>query len=705
MKLRGYKRAFKVDLMSCFIGLILFTIAIVIYSYKVNSQNTLALSNALLNTTISHAVNETTHYLKIATDSTSLSTALLADELDVINDENLEHHVIKVLKETPFLFMYYIGDEQGNFILAYRNKFGSISTKLINNSAEKPTTLWKYRDANDNILETKIEAHAEFDPREREWYQGTKDALKTYWTEVYNFHNAAPDNIYQKENDSKQLYGITIASPIIDIRNQFKGVVGADISLNSLSDFFMSLEIGKNGKALVVNNARKVILFSDMTIDKLINEQQQGLTINDLKEDWVREGTQEFFRKHDKEIFYTFNDKKYFVKVHDFLETTGQDWFLIILSPEDDFLGETKQARAMSLWITSAMLFLSIIFCIWLSRSLSRPIESIIKTMKQVNNLDFTDLKPLSSPIQEFQQISDATTSMTQGLKAFLKYVPPMLVQQFITEGEKAVAEHDELNLSFFFSDIEGFTSISEEVGPKELMTDLSTYFDHMTKIIVLENQGTIDKYIGDSVMAFWGAPNYIAEHSKLACHAALGCRDAIDLLNQERLANGKKVFNTRIGIHTGLAIVGNLGSNDRMNYTVIGDNVNLASRIEGLNKIYHTNVMVSQITYRQVYQYFVFRPLDFIIVKGKNEGIKLYELIGEKGQVDKQTLAMVATAHEAFDYYLAGNFSEALKNYHKILSDNANDQPAKVMIARCEKYSKLPLDENWTGATRMFEK
>ena len=705
MKIKDYKRAFKVDLMTCFVGLIMFTVAIVVYSYKVNSENTLALSNSLLNTTINHAVSETLHHLKIAEDSTFLGTTLLANKLDIVNDKHLEHHVIKILKQTPFLFMYYIADEQGNFILGYRNKFDSISTKLINNSKDKPTVLWKYRNADSQIIDTKLELYKDFDPRQRAWYQGSKDALDVYWTDVYKFHNTEADNFYQKESNGQKLYGITIASPIIDTKKQFKGVVGADISLNRLSNFFASLKVGKNGKALVINSRRKIILFSELNIDKLINDGQKELTIDDIQQDWLKEGAQEFFKKNEKEIVYSFKGEKYFVKVHDFSEATGKDWFLLIISPENDFLGETRQARFMSLLVTSIMLLLSFLFSIWLSRSLSKPIENITDTMKKVKDLDFEHLMPLSSPIREFQQMSDATTSMTQGLKAFLKYVPPSLVHKLIEEGEDAVTDYHELNLSFFFSDIEGFTSISEEVGPKELMTDLSDYFNHITKVIVLENHGTIDKYIGDSVMAFWGAPKYIAEHSKLACYSALGCRKAIDKLNEQRLADGKKAFNTRIGIHTGLAIVGNIGSNDRFNYTVIGDNVNLASRIEGLNKIYHTNIIVSQMTYRQVYQYFIFRPLDFIVVKGKNEGIKIYELMGEKGEVSEDILTLAAKASEAFEYYLAGNIEHALRCYYKILSSNPEDQPAKVMIAKCEKFIESPPDENWTGATRLFEK
>jgi adenylate cyclase len=704
MKLNAYKRAFKFDLMTCFIGLILLTIGIVIYSYKINANNTLVLSNLLLNTAINHGVSETIHHLKTAEDSTSLGSTLLANKGDLVPNPQLEQHVIKTLKQTPFLFRYYIADEQGNFIRGYRNKLGSISTELIYQSVDNPKTKWHYRDQNGDIISKKTKNNSNFDPRKRAWYQGAKHSLTKYWTEVHQFNNNQSDSVYQHESERQQLYGISLAHPIIDLNNQFKGVIGVDISLNQLAEFFSSLKIGANGKALVVNSARKIILFSDLTMKQLLSG--KALTINDIEQDWVREGAQEFFKQLNFDITYQFKNKNYLVKIFDFSARIGKDWFLIVIIPEDDFLGESKQARSTSLLITSLMLLLSILFSFWLSRNLSRPIENITKTLRQVKNLNFTNLTPLSTPIKEFQQMSDATTAMTHGLKAFLKCVPPALVQQFIEQGEATViAEHQELNLSFFFSDIEGFTSIAEEVGPKELMTDLSSYFDQMSQVIVLQNQGTIDKYIGDSVMAFWGAPHYIAEHAKHACYAALGCKQAIDQLNQQRLAAEKKAFNTRIGLHTGLAIVGHLGSNDRINYTVIGDNVNLASRIEGLNKIYQTDIIVSQTIYRQVYPYFIFRPLDFIIVKGKNEGIKIYELITEKTAVDELILALVTQANKAFDAYLQGQFQQASKTYQQILVDYPDDAPAKIMLSKCEYFIQSPPDKNWTGATRIFEK
>jgi adenylate cyclase len=705
MKFKLYKRAFKIDLLTCFIGLIFFTIIIVVYSYKINAKNTLVLAKELVNTTLNHAVSETTQYLTIAKYTPNVSSVLLTENLDILHDRYLEQRIIDILNNSPFLFMYYLGDEKGNFMLGYRNKYHTISTKLINSQVNKPFSVNRYRDGNGKVYkETKL-PNIDYDPRKRPWYIGAKANLAVYWTEIYPFFNKEIDNLYAQLKKNQPVYGLSISTPIFNGQKKFIGVVGVDISLTNLAHFLQTLKIGKHGKALIVNNARELILFPADNQPLLTFPAQQGLRVEDIKTNWIKEGVQNFFKRYEKDFFYTYEGQDYFIKTHDFSKETGKDWYLIIIVPIDDFLGEMKQARFISFSITSLMLIVSVLFSIGLSRSLSRPIEIMTNTMKQVNELNFSNLVHLTSPIKEFQQMSNALTSMAQGLQAFLKYVPPEVVAELIKKGQNVTLGGQEMNLTLFFSDIEGFTQIAEDSAPMELMTDLSHYFDQMVKVIVLDHQGTIDKYIGDSVMAFWGAPHYTTDHAKLACQAALECQKEIAKMNAQRITEGKAIFYTRIGIHTGMTIVGNIGSSDRFNYTVIGDSVNLASRLEGLNKFYHSTIIVGHATYRQVYQFFIFRPLDFIIVKGKNEGIKVYQLLAEKTQCDDKTLHLAEQATLAFKYYLNKDFESALKIYLQILARHTNDQPALVMIEKCQKLIDMPPDENWTGATRIFEK
>jgi len=207
----------------------------------------------------------------------------------------------------------------------------------------------------------------------------------------------------------------------------------------------------------------------------------------------------------------------------------------------------------------------------------------------------------------------------------FGKYVSPEVVAQMMDNPPELGGVDRELTV--FFSDIRGFTSLSETLTPQELVKHLNEYLSVMTDVI-LETGGTLDKYVGDEIMCFWGAPLEVKDHAWSACHCALLQKTKLAELNahwppEKRLAIG-------IGLNTGIMTVGNMGSAGRMNYTLMGDNVNLGARLEGTNKIYGTMIIVSEYTYAMVKDRFIFRELDTIRVKGKNKPVVIYELIDE---------------------------------------------------------------------------
>ncbi len=210
----------------------------------------------------------------------------------------------------------------------------------------------------------------------------------------------------------------------------------------------------------------------------------------------------------------------------------------------------------------------------------------------------------------------------------FGHYVSPAIVNELISDTDKLRLGGERRELTVLFSDIAGFTSISEELPPEELVDLLNEYLDAMTSIII-KNIGTLDKYEGDAIMAFWGAPIPLRDHAYYACLSAIEMQQALNQLGKGSEKNKKKInLQTRIGINTGEMIVGNMGGKERFDYTVIGDNVNLAARLEVTNKNYGTNIIISHNTYQHVKDYVIVRELDTIVVKGKTEGTTIYELI-----------------------------------------------------------------------------
>lgn len=280
---------------------------------------------------------------------------------------------------------------------------------------------------------------------------------------------------------------------------------------------------------------------------------------------------------------------------------------------------------------------------------------------------------------------------------AFSRYLSPVLLRR-ITNDPKALGLGGvKRELTFFFSDIENFTGISEQLTPAGVVRLLNLYLGKLTQVI-LKHEGTLDKYIGDAVMAFWNAPLQNSQHALLACQTALQCQQKVHQLN--RAARFKTSLRIRIGIHTGPAIVGNLGLSTRFNYTAVGDAVNLASRIEGVNKVYGTQILISGETYRQVKSVLLARPLDRVIVKGRQKFTEIFELIAVRKSASTAQLKLAQRSQEAFEAYLRRDFKSAAKLYRQI-----KDPASKVMLKKIASFRATPPPRKWQGATVLKSK
>jgi len=214
--------------------------------------------------------------------------------------------------------------------------------------------------------------------------------------------------------------------------------------------------------------------------------------------------------------------------------------------------------------------------------------------------------------------------------QTFSKFVSASVVDELLKDPSKVKLGGEKKILTVLFSDIRGFTSISEQLTPEELVEHLNIYLQAMTDIVI-DTEGTLDKYIGDAIMAFWGAPIELENHALKSCQAALRMMDKMAEINNVWEHEKKPVLDIGIGINTGDMVVGCMGSSSRMDYTLMGDNVNLGSRLEGTNKVYRTNIIISDFTYQYVKDHVIVRELDLIRVKGKALPVKIYELIGLK--------------------------------------------------------------------------
>jgi adenylate cyclase len=287
-------------------------------------------------------------------------------------------------------------------------------------------------------------------------------------------------------------------------------------------------------------------------------------------------------------------------------------------------------------------------------------------------------------------------------MDAFSKYVSPVLVKEIMKEPEQLKLGGDKKELTILFSDIRGFTSLSEKMKPEELVHLLNEYLSDMTKII-MEQRGLVDKFIGDAIMAFWGAPLKEKKHADLACESALGMKAKLEELNKKWSKEGLPYLKIGIGIHTGKAVVGNIGSEERFDYTAIGDDVNLSSRLEGVTKQYDVYILISEFTLNELSKEFIVRELDHVTVKGKNHPIKIYEVLGKEGKISKELLEIKEHFEEGLELYKKQKWDDAIKAFHKSL--NLGDKTSKIFIERCEEFKKNPPVKDWDGVWNLKEK
>jgi len=289
---------------------------------------------------------------------------------------------------------------------------------------------------------------------------------------------------------------------------------------------------------------------------------------------------------------------------------------------------------------------------------------------------------------------------------AFARYVSPKVVKQILADPKRLALGGERRDVTLFFSDLQGFTSISEGMNPPELVAFLNEYTTLMADVITGPGlDGTIDKYIGDSVMAFWGAPLPQPDHARRGLLAALACQERLRPFCDDLVARGGPRLVTRIGLNSGTCVVGNMGSRDRFDYTAIGDTVNQASRLEGINKVYGTLVIASENTWQAAPGAAFGRLLDRVRVKGKAEPVAIYEALAPAGSETEALRALASAYAGALAAYQGRQWQRTIDLAEAIVRTTPGDGPSKVLIERARAFMAAPPPENWDGVWTLTSK
>jgi adenylate cyclase len=454
-----------------------------------------------------------------------------------------------------------------------------------------------------------------YDPRVRFWYIDTMKADRALISSPYvAFTISAPV--------------ITLSAPL---RGRVRGVIAADLKLDDFSDFVYTQRPGEHGTALMFDQAGMLLAhpdFAQFVADAMthpshpqlfsIKEMGGGLAASVLKA-WDG-GDQYDGSIRDRGQDFLFRLRKF---------KLGEQFGLnvLMIAQQDDFVKDIQKLQHVGL-IIGMIAVAAFVPGVWFFGSkMSRSLKAITAQAGKLQTLAAPDRSPVGSYIKEVHELGLTVSLAQRAIWSFSHFVPKELVRRVVDNSISTELGGVRQEITVLFTDVRGFTTIAESSDPDALMHQTSRYFAALTEAFLAE-AGTVDKFIGDAVMVFWNAPNSQPDHVERACRAALAGRMASEQLNAQFEAEGLQPFFTRFGIHVGEAVVGNLGSDERMNYTALGSTVNLAARLEGLNKEYGSAILASEDVYVRARHHFCFKEIGSVVAKGMTKETRIYELV-----------------------------------------------------------------------------
>ena len=455
-----------------------------------------------------------------------------------------------------------------------------------------------------------------YDPRKRPWYHNTLKADRSLVSLPHlSFSIGAPV--------------MTISTPL---QGKVHGVVAADLKLDTFSDFVQAQRPGEHGIVLIFDATGSLIAhpdFAQFVTSAMTHPSQPQLPnikeINSGIAAAVLRGSHG--RDHYDGDLRDNQGNSYLFRLAKF--TLGQQHSarILLLAAQGDFVQNVRRLQFTGL-IIAIIAGAGFVPVVWIfGNGMSRSLKDITAQAARLQKLATPDPSPVTSRIKEICELGGTVNLAQRTIRSFARFVPKEIVRGIMDNSISTELGGVREEVTVVFTDVRDFTTIAESADPDMLMHQTSRYFSVLTEAFLAEG-GTVDKFIGDAVMVFWNAPNPQPDHIERACRAVLSGRKACEKLNAQFEAEGLKPFFTRFGLHVGEAVVGNLGSMERMNYTALGNTVNLAARLEGLNKQFGTAILASEEVYLRVRHCFLFRPFDAVIAKGMTKETRVFELV-----------------------------------------------------------------------------
>ena len=675
-------------------------IAFIFYSYHTNYSIYKKNAIDLVIRANEESIHNLIEFLDPIADAARVTSKLIASNPDLINQDRIAEHILVNLENNPNVVSYFLASKEGSFRQVQRaNKAIPVGERVPpdgsqyvswvidrskNQNADSTYTFFR---SWGDIVDT-FTSPTKYDPRARNFYKGS----------LKNFSEGRVDIPYLDDpffaTSTKQAVIGTTYSIIVG--NQLFGTVTAQVQVKSFADFLVKNKISKNSQTIIFNAVGDVVVHPDVNLG-FIKEKDalvpRKITDLDLSPASVAKKIHDQNGSNQIEFTFGENHAPYLAIFNSFPADYVKPWSVMTVVPLGDFMVELNKIN-QRLILFGFFAFIGIAFLtFYFSKLISTPLEGLTTEILNILAFKNENSPPVTSSIYEINTLSKAIKRLKSTIAAFTSYVPRDLVNDLLNSGKDIELGGESRYLTILFSDLKDFSSLSEITPSRELLLRVSSYLELMTYAIK-EEGGTVDKFIGDSVMAFWGAPLLNQNHAYHACVAAVKSQRRMVLLNDQLISEKKPPLTVRIGIHSDAVLVGNIGSSERLSYTVMGDGVNIASRLEGINKEFGTGICVSHSLFKEAGERLWVRPIDQIVVKGRKSELLIYELVGIRDG-DSETIATQAEQElceltsEAFEHYIHADYQKARLIYIAI-AEKYSDQLSRVMIERCDLRAKV---------------
>tara|TARA_B100000427_G_scaffold301526_1_gene284767 strand:- start:1110 stop:3083 length:1974 start_codon:yes stop_codon:yes gene_type:complete len=563
-----------------------------------------------------------------------------------VKSKRLQQILLSYVGEYPQLYNIFIALPNGEFLMST----DSTPLKISYIESKKNVSKTILFDLDKQILKSESSNNVTYNPLTRPWYQGAINQSGVFATDVYTFFES-------------QKPGVTLSKVIRNQKGQIIAVVGVDLLLTNLQLFLSSVDISKDSFIAIIDKEKgKYIVSKD----------------NDrIKEDSF-EMIKLFHKFTTKQDFDQIEFKKetYYFTESDVGSSYFESWKYVIAIPESELISEILVMRQQSLKFGALILVAGCIVIFLFSKLFSRPIKEISNQANKIKQLEKVASLRLMSPVDEVSELIQSVNALGSAFDSFVHYVPKTIVKHLLDTNQKAGISGQMYNVTILFTDIEGFTAFSDGEDPENVSVYLSRYFELLSEK-VLAYGGTIDKYIGDSLMVFWGAPIKIEEHALQAVRCVMEIKNELE---SERIQSDPILskFKTRFGLHSGRAVIGNIGSSERFNYTAIGSDVNICARLEALNKEFNTYSLISDSTKAQIGDSMLTRPLEPVLLKGVKEKVMVHELLDQS--VDKELVAAYERCHQ---HYMNKEYQESKAGFEELLVLSPDDKIVQYYVEK----------------------